>query len=391
MKLLLYSHYFAPSIGGVETIVMSLARGLAELQTAAETREFGISLVTQTPRDQFDDKSLPFLVVRKPGFWKLLRLVRGADVVHIAGPSFVPMLLAWILRKPYIVEHHTYQSICPNGLLIHHPERSVCPGYFQAGDYAECWRCQSKEVSKIRSLINVLAAFPRHALVRGASKNVAVSEHVQQRIAMPRTTVVQHGIDRGSEIAAPSTFGLPEQRKICLAFVGRFVPEKGLSIFVDALATLAEQGREFEAKLVGDGPDRHKIEAQIAAARLNSRVKVTGYVSGAELARAVADVSVVVMPSVWEETAGLAALEQMMRGRLVICSDIGGLSEVVGDAGMKFRPGNAEALAACLCRIIDSPVLIEELGLKARARARQFFSRAQMIEDHASIYRGLTK
>ena len=389
MKLLLYSHYFAPGIGGVETIVMSLARGLAELRTADGAREFEITLATRTPCGHFDDQRMPFSVLRRSGFWQLLRLVRETDIIHIAGPSFLPMLFAWLLRKPYVVEHHTYQSICPNGLLIHHPERSVCPGYFQAGNYVECWRCRSKEVSRIRSVINVLAAFPRRALTRSASTNIAVSEHVKQRLGAPRTIVVQHGIDMGEKTMASHDTSLG--KKITFAFVGRFVQEKGLSVFVDALALLSQKGRAFEAKLIGDGPERSKIEAQIAAAKLNSRVKITGYLSGAALADAIADVSVVVMPSVWEETAGLAAIEQMMRGRLVICSDIGGLSEVVGDTGMKFPPGDPMALAACLSKVIDSPVLIDDLGPKARARAQEFFSRGQMIEPHASIYRGLAK
>ncbi len=391
MKLLIYSHFFAPSIGGVETVVMSLARGLAALRGPDGAKEVEVSLVTRTPRGEFDDQALPFAVVRQPGLWQLLRLVREADVIHIAGPSFLPMLLAWLTRKPYVVEHHTYQSICPNGLLIHQPERSVCLGHFQARNYTECWKCQSREVSKVRSLVNVLAALPRHALTRSASRNIAVSEHVGRRLTVPRTIVVQHGVadEPGSAPLDPTE--LPGSEKICFGFVGRFVPEKGLTVFVEALALLAQRGNEFQAKLIGDGPERSKIEAQIAAANLNPRVRITGYLSGAALADAVASVSVVVMPSVWEETAGLAAMEQMMRGRLVACSDIGGLSEVVADAGMKFPAGDAVALAACLRKVIETPSLIEELGAKARARAREFFSRTEMIEGHATIYRGLTK
>src|SRR5262249_20621853 len=154
-----------------------------------------ITLATQTSREKFNDASLPFLVVRRPSFWKLWRLVRNSDVVHVAGPSFLPMLLAWLLRRPFVVEHHTYQAICPNGLLIHQPDRSVCPGHFQARNYTECWKCQSAELSRIRSLINMLAAFPRNALVRRASANIAVSEHVRRRVTAPRTSVVPHGID----------------------------------------------------------------------------------------------------------------------------------------------------------------------------------------------------
>jgi len=53
MKLLLYSHFFAPSVGGTETIVLSIARGLAELRTSSGLSEFEITLVTKTPAENF--------------------------------------------------------------------------------------------------------------------------------------------------------------------------------------------------------------------------------------------------------------------------------------------------------------------------------------------------
>jgi glycosyltransferase involved in cell wall biosynthesis len=74
-----------------------------------------------------------------------------------------------------------------------------------------------------------------------------------------------------------------------------------------------------------------------------------------------------------------------MCGRLVIVSDIGVLSEVVGDAGLKFPPGDAEALASCLQKILETPELVTELRLKAQRRAFQLFRQERMVEDHISL------
>jgi len=90
---------------------------------------------------------------------------------------------------------------------------------------------------------------------------------------------------------------------------------------------------------------------------------------------------------VCEETAGLAAIEQMMRGRLVIASKIGGLAEVVDDAGLQFPPGNAEALADCMRSVMQDASIIDSIGPKARARALKLFLRARMVEEHAVEYR----
>jgi hypothetical protein len=72
MKLLLYSHFFAPSVGGVESIVLSLARGLTEVRTPEGLIEFDLTLVTETPAEDFNDCALPFSVFRQPSFAQLL-------------------------------------------------------------------------------------------------------------------------------------------------------------------------------------------------------------------------------------------------------------------------------------------------------------------------------
>jgi hypothetical protein len=88
MNLLIYSHYFAPSVGGVESIVQSLAGGIAELRTLNGDREFNVTVATETPAGSCDDAKFPFRVVRRPGVIRLWQLVRASDVIHLAGPAF---------------------------------------------------------------------------------------------------------------------------------------------------------------------------------------------------------------------------------------------------------------------------------------------------------------
>src|SRR5258705_7379673 len=110
VKLLLYSHFFAPNVGGVETSILSLARGLCNLRADHGAPEFEVTLLTQTAAQFFDDSALPFAVVRKPTLLRLWRLMRNADVVHVAGPALLPLLLARAAHKPVVIEHHGYQA-----------------------------------------------------------------------------------------------------------------------------------------------------------------------------------------------------------------------------------------------------------------------------------------
>ena len=384
MNLLIYSHYFAPSVGGVESIVHSLAAGIAELPTATENREFNVTVITETPAGSYDDTKLTFRVVRRPGAIRLWQLVRGSDVIHAAGPAFLPMFLAWLSRRRFVVEHHGYQATCPNGLFVHQPERSICPGHFQAGRYSECFRCLRAEFSSGMTAAKFLAfMFPRNWLARAATTNIAVTGHVDHRQKLPHTKVVYHGI----EDPLPSPDQSSSSQKLRIAYVGRLVPEKGIPVLLEAAKILKAEGCDFEIRIIGDGSERAKLEELIQREKLALFTSITGFLTGDAFVRALQDISVVVMPSAWEETAGLAAIEQMMRGRLVIAADIGGLTEILGDTGLKFVPGNAASLANCLRSVIENPGLIDSYGQKARSRALQLFQRSKMVTEHSRIYR----
>ena len=387
MKILIYSHFFSPSIGGVETIVQSLAQGLAERRGAENQGECKVTLVTHTAVGTFDHSAFSFPVIRRPTLAKLWSLIRQSDIVHIAGPSLAPLLLSFATRKPFVVEHHGYQAICPNGLLTQLPNRTICPGHFQAHRYWKCLRCQNCELSLSRSFLSLLLMFPRSWLVRRAAKNVAITRHVLDRQRLARSEVVYYGIDDPLVKRDPSFFAANSGKTISFAFVGRFVPEKGIPILLEAACQLAKEGRAFEIRLIGDGPERAAVESLIRRDHLENHVSIKGYLSGQKLAEALRDVGVVVMPSVWEETAGLAAIEQMMRGRLVIASEIGGLAEVVGSTGLCFAPGSADALAECMRHVLQEPELIDKLGLQARMRALRLFARRRMILEHHQVYR----
>jgi glycogen synthase len=389
VKLLIYSHFFAPSVGGVEAAVLSLARGIAEIRTPDGAHEFDVVLASQTAAHNFDDQALPFRVVRQPGLLELWRLVHWADVVHLAGPSLAPLALAWLAKKSVVIEHHGYQAICPNGLLVHQPDRSICPGHFQARRYWECLRCQNYEVPRARSFWRLLLMFPRFWLSRKIAVNLAITKHVAGRHGLPRPFVIYYGIEDPLLSDWQPLHSGNTSRKVCFAYVGRLVAEKGIPLLLLAAKQLRQDGHAVEVRLIGDGPERMNLEQIIKREGLENCVSVTGYLSGSALADAVKDVSVVVMPSIWEETAGLAAIEQMMRGRLVIAADIGGLGEVVGDAALRFPPGEAAALANRMREVLRDPAVIDSLGRKARERATHLFLRKRMTDEHAAVYRKL--
>jgi len=388
LKLLIYGEYFLPVVGGVQTAMNLLAKGLMELNSHPERNAAGckidVTIATRTLANGMDDSVPPYRVVRRPGFWRLVTLIRNADVIHVAGPCLLPMAIAWLIRKPIVVEHHGYQAVCPNGLLFQEPSKTICPGHFDQRHYGECLHCTSATMGLAGGIRSLLLTFPRRWFCKRVAANISITDHVDKRIKLPRTRTIYYGIEEPQPLNGKA--GPPLSQPLRIAYVGRLVPEKGLSVLVEAARFLQKDGISSELSFIGDGPERKRLEESVANSGLSDRVLFTGDLRGGDLDRAVSKVAVVIMPSLWEETAGLSAIEQMVRGRVVVTADIGGLSEVVGAAGLKFSPGDSRALAGCIRKVIDNPALTVSLGLMARERATRLFSLNRMIQGHVSLY-----
>ena len=390
MKVLIYTHGFAPIIGGAEKYVMLLADGLARRTATAAAQALVVNVVTPTPAGEFDDTQLAFQVVRQPSFLALARLIHRSDMLHLSGPCLLPLVLGSILRKPIVIEHHGYTASCPNGLLLYEPDQSVCPGHFLAGRYGHCLKCVGFKEGLLRSFSSLLWTFLRRWLCQRVPVNAPITYHVLARLRLPQSKVIYYGITTpldsiGSVGALATNNGL-----VHFGYVGRLVPLKGLPVLVQAAKFLKEQGYFFRLKFIGDGPQRTELQSMVRDLQLDETVEFVGFVSGDRLHDELKDVSAVIMPSIWEETAGLAAIEQMMRGQLVIVSDIGGLSEVVGDAGLKCIVGDANSLADCMKRVLDEPEIVEKMGKAAQARALSLFQQEGMVDTYLKLYQKLS-
>lgn len=382
MKILIYSQYFFPIRGGVQTNVFELACGLSEWhRDHSDCPPLEVTVVTRTRGQTPEDGSWPFRLVRTPRLSRLFQVMRQADVIHIAGPAMLPMMIGLLLRKPVVIEHHGYQAICPNGILLMGTDRTVCPGHFMAGRYLQCVRCNAGDMGWYGSIRSLVLMFPRRWLSKLVPSNVAISNHVARRLALPSTQTILYGI------RDPGCARLPQNgNEVQIGYVGRLVQEKGVPVLLKAAKRLSDYGFSFHLTLVGGGPLRKQLEEESNELGLGGRVTFTGDLAGADLEQAVRPIQIVVMPTLCEETAGLAVIEQMMRGGVVVASDIGGLSEVVGDAGLKFVPGDAQALASCIRRVIGDPAFAASLRTAARARAVEAFTRERMIRDHVALY-----
>src|SRR5213596_2883667 len=142
---------------------------------------------------------------------------------------------------------------------------------------------------------------------------------------------------------------------LAIGAVGRLVPQKGLDNLLQALASL--RGAKWRLTIVGDGPERERLEALASELRLAARVRWMGGLPGEQVANLWPDLDVLVQPSVagpqWRQANGQLLMEAMANEVAVLGSDSGVIPELIGDAGVVVPAGDVQALAAGLEKVSD--------------------------------------
>ena len=167
------------------------------------------------------------------------------------------------------------------------------------------------------------------------------------------------------ENAEPAVLAGVPQERVWVVFVGRFAAQKDHATLLRAVTAVPEA----HLLLVGDGPLRSELERMAESLGIRQRVTFLGWRQDVAAVLKAADIYV---HSTHSDGFGIAACEAMAAGLPVIASDVPGLAEVVGGAGVLFPPRDDKALARHLAALIGSPELRREMSRVSRERARQF-------------------
>lgn len=144
-----------------------------------------------------------------------------------------------------------------------------------------------------------------------------------------------------------------DPRLVC---VGRLAEQKGQLVLLQALARLANEGIAFEAVLAGDGPLRRAIENGIGRLGLSGKVRITGWLSGADIRREIEAARGLVLPS-FAEGLPVVLMEALALGRPVVSTFVAGIPELVHDRihGWLVPAGDVESLADAIRELLTTP------------------------------------
>ena len=234
------------------------------------------------------------------------------------------------------------------------------------------------------------------ACARFTDAKISISERIAEQVAeagisdADKIHVIHNGIDlthfcpgtgTGTGTGRPET--LPPGPVV--GTVGSLTPEKSTIDLVRAVAKLAPQIDDLQICIVGDGALRQDLEQQAQRLGIAGQTLFTGAVDDVRPWLAAFDVFV--LPSRSEGLPG-ALMEAMAMGCPVVAADVGGVSEVVGDAGILVAAGDVDGIAGHIRRLLSDSE--DSKGLAARGQVQvQKFSLALMATKTGALYEEL--
>jgi glycosyltransferase involved in cell wall biosynthesis len=264
----------------------------------------------------------------------------------------------WLCPKTPLILYSNQNVLRPRSL----PVRLVCAYTLRAAQHIQCSNSGAVEVLQRQGFAGSTSVVPLFG--------------VDTRVFYPRPAEAQR--------AALKLKGC------AVGYVGRLVPEKGLSTLLEALARTEPH---VQALLIGDGPEKPKLQEQARQLGLARRTHFLPAVAYAAVADYMNALDVLVLPSKsqthWKEQFGRVLVEAMACRVAVVGSDSGAIPEVVGDAGRIFPEGDSTALAGILRELAAQPEARQALAARgyARAQARYTVERlaAQMVDVWAAL------
>ncbi len=305
---------------------------------------------------------------RRPGAW--LRALRLAWRTSPGGIKATLYQLIYLAEAAVLAEHlrarglthlhnHIAKSSCTVAMLM--SEMSGIPYSFTLHGpdiFYEPYRWRLDEKIARARFVACISHFAR-------SQAMAFSD--------PEHWGKLHIVHCGVDPARYERPAMPAQAQ--LLFVGRLAGVKGVPMLLDAVRDLSADHPALHLTLVGDGPERSKLERRAREMGLTSRITFAGYRSQAEVADLLQTATALILPS-FAEGVPVVLMEAMAARVPVVTTRIAGVPELVEDgvSGLLVPPGDAHALRMAIGRLLYDAHLCRDMGVAGRARVQAEFA-----------------
>lgn len=394
--IMLGEYYFPNIIGGAEVQAMRRAEGLVKTGLSVTVICFdrnggkkeeiinGVKVIRYdviTHTAKMLSLSLPVVQALRKNE-KETQLYHIYNVHPLAGGGLYRMTRG---RNPVIATLENSGGYCPTSTAIYKKCDLLCR--------YSCLRDFSPSTSQKALSMPYAGIYPLlTSLTRKVDKYLAVSEHVRQEY-------IKHGYNEDRIIVIPNSIDIDkigngvrrshEGRNIL--YVGRMVSPKGVDILIRAFHKASSQYHDLRLILVGDGQELNQYRSLIKNLGIESKVIITGFLSGDALWYYYSIADLFVYPSIAGiEAFGITLLEAMRYDIPCLVADTGGCKQVIKDAGVTFRDRDEEDLMEKMMLILNDNQ--KSLALSARCKdVLSEYSDEKVVKTLVKVYDDLRK
>ena len=359
--------FFYPHLGGAEQQALRLAAQLTKrgVHVAVLTRKFkglpSYEVIKDIPVYRHI-RILPWgksfaLTYMLSVFWFLLKKRHAYDIIHchlLQGfHSVVAIVFKALFQKKVVIKVGATGPLSDFVML-----KNVFLGDFLL-----------KKITRADKLVTVCSQSTAEALQEGFT-----ASQVEQ---------IPNGVDT-NHFKPFSSSG--NQKNI--TFIGRLDHMKGVQVLLDAFKTLKEDGVTAHLTIIGDGPDRDKLQNLARDAGVNDSISFCGAVE--DIIPYLQKSALFVLPSLSEGLSNVL-LEAMACGLPIVATRVGGNIDLIrdGENGILVETENSNQLSEAMKKILQDKALAKKLGSEARKTVEQRFSLISIADRYLSLYQKL--
>jgi glycosyltransferase involved in cell wall biosynthesis len=288
------------------------------------------------------------------------------DLVHVH--ELYPLIGAWIIPHcrgrgiPVVMTCYDYRMTCP--VATHYRAGRICLDCIERGEISAVTNnCRGNRAESIAYAARSYVARKRRLFLEGVSRFIVLNDFSRSWF-VEKLGIADERIDTIGCVVDASPDPVQPRHGEFIAYAGRFPPEKGVDVLVQAAAEL-----DCPVKLIGYEENLPRLAtANVEVVRTRSKDELHAMYRRAKA---------LVMPSLWFETFGIVAAEAMSHGVPVVASNIGALKYTVRDGynGLLFAVGDARDLAARVRSLLADPQMLDTLGANAWNTVRSEYAK----------------
>ena len=294
------------------------------------------------------------------------------DIVHLN--NFQRQLSASIIEPikkrniPIVYTAHDMNAICPTSAMLYNGK--ICEDCLTEG-YKCCIKKSCVKNSKLKSILGVIEFkyYKKNKIYKKIDCIISPSEFIKQQLIKGKISYnrieVLHNFVMDSSINNYKDDGYA-------LFFGRLSIEKGVINLVKAMKKIPNG----ILMIAGDGPEKENIEKYIIDNRLESKIKMLGYLKQSEIKQYISHAKFVVLPSIWYENCPYSILETMEIGKPIVGSNIGGIPELIENNknGLLYKYDNIEELAKKMRLLFENQEIVNKQSEVSKKIFREKYS-----------------